>query len=73
MNLITLNLFSGTSGQLVVGTPKDIVCHRMTGSLDIKFVNLVVVDDVDMVLTSHSFISHFWVQLPTQWNNFWCM
>lgn len=53
-----------SEGHIVVGTPKDISSCRILGFYDLKKIELTVMDDADMIATSHNFVDHVLKQLP---------
>lgn len=42
------------------------VTHRLCGSFNLKLINLAIMDDADMIATSHNFVSHLLDQLPNE-------
>lgn len=40
------------------------VTHRLCGSFNLKLINLAIMDEADMIATSHNFVYHLLDQLP---------
>lgn len=49
---------------VVIGTPKVVVNSRLCGYFDVKSLKITVIDDADMINTSHNFVYHVQNQLP---------
>lgn len=52
--------------QVIVGTPKEIVAYRMLGVFNLKNVTTLVIDDADVVATSHLVNMHLINQVSEQ-------
>lgn len=50
--------------QIIIGTPKEITCLRISGIFDLKKIKMVVCDDADVIATTHLVRSHLLDQLP---------
>lgn len=55
-----------SGGHIVVGTPKELPSCRILGFFDLKNIDLAIIDDADMIATSHNFLDHVLNQLTVK-------
>lgn len=66
MKMLFAAFVQPSGGHIVVGTPKDLPSCRILGFYNLKNIDLAIIDDADMIATSHNFLDHVLKQLPVK-------